>query len=239
MLYANGIVKRATHAGTKLVQSEKSRSLRLAIMKIPTSTSAGAVAHAGTIETIGEKNSARRKSTPVTNAVSPVRPPCSTPLALSTYEVTVDVPSTAPAVVPMASARRASLARGRRPSGSSMPARLVTPTRVPTVSKKSTKKKEKTTIQKLGLARPEKSIFPKIGMTEGGMETTPSGIFVISRATAAAVTARIPQRIDPLTFRASSATMTKKPPNARRTSIFLRSPSPTSTASFFTMTPAL
>ena len=60
--------------------------------------SAGAVAQAGTIEIIGLKNIARRKSTATVSAVRPVRPPCSTPLALSTKVVTVEVPSTAPAV---------------------------------------------------------------------------------------------------------------------------------------------
>ncbi len=41
--------------------------------------SAGAVALAGTMPAIGEKNIASRKSTPVTMLTMPVRPPAATP----------------------------------------------------------------------------------------------------------------------------------------------------------------
>ena len=54
---------------------------------------------------IGEKISAIRKSMPTIVDVRPVLPPSVTPDALSTNVVTVDVPSTAPAVVPIASAK--------------------------------------------------------------------------------------------------------------------------------------
>ena len=49
-----------------------------------------------------------RKRMPVVRAVSPVRPPASTPEADSTKVVTVEVPVQAPATVPLASDSRAS-----------------------------------------------------------------------------------------------------------------------------------
>lgn len=51
------------------------------IMNTPTSTKAGAVAMAGMIESIGEKNIKGRNNNPATTAVKPVRPPSSTPAA--------------------------------------------------------------------------------------------------------------------------------------------------------------
>ena len=119
-----------------------------------------------------------------------------------------------------------------------MSARLVTPTRVPTVSKKSTKKKENITIQKFGLARPEKSIFMNVGMTDGGAETKLSGAWATPRGMATAVITSMPMRIAPLMFRACSTAMMKKPAIASPTSIVFRFPSPTRTASSLTMMPA-
>ncbi len=51
------------------------------IMKMPTTTSAGAVAAAGTARNSGVRNSASRKHAAVVSVVSPVRPPASTPEA--------------------------------------------------------------------------------------------------------------------------------------------------------------
>lgn len=198
MLYEKGIEKIAADAGTTSVQSVKSRSLRLIIMNIPTTTRAGAVAHAGTMETSGLKNMAIRKRSEVTRDARPVLPPCSTPLALSTKVVIVDVPSIAPAVVPRASAIRACLALGRCPFLSSIPALLVTPTSVPTVSKKSTKKKVNTTIQKSSEAIPEKSIFANMGLIGGGIAIRESGRDVIPSGIERAVMIRIPHSIEPL-----------------------------------------
>ena len=73
-------------------------------MYTPTMTSAGAVAAPGTMETTGLKNIASRNRTETVMAVRPVRPPCSTPEALSMNDVTVVTPSTAPAEVATASA---------------------------------------------------------------------------------------------------------------------------------------
>jgi hypothetical protein len=56
---------------------------RPCIIIAPTITSAGAVMtlYEPTIAMMGEKNSAARKPMATTTAVSPVRPPCSTPAA--------------------------------------------------------------------------------------------------------------------------------------------------------------
>ena len=89
----------------------------------PTMISTGAVAAAGIERKSGEKKSATTKQQPTTKAVRPVRPPCATPAALSTYVVVVDVPSIAPTVVAMESAINAWLRRSMRPSLSTMPAR--------------------------------------------------------------------------------------------------------------------
>ena len=72
------------------------------IINKPTTINAGAVAKEGITLMIGEKISATRKSMPTIVDVRPVLPPSVTPEALSTKVVTVDVPSTAPTVVPIA-----------------------------------------------------------------------------------------------------------------------------------------
>ena len=61
----------------------------------------------------GENNVARRNKTPVVSAVRPVRPPAATPAEDSTNVVTVDVPSTAPALVAIASEISAGFTFGR------------------------------------------------------------------------------------------------------------------------------
>ena len=77
------------------------------IIITPTRISAAAVACAGIARNSGAKSSAMRKQMAVVKLVTPERPPTFTPEALSTYVVTVDVPSIAPTVVPMASAIKA------------------------------------------------------------------------------------------------------------------------------------
>ena len=64
---------------------------------------AGAVANDGIARKIGDRSSDNPKRIAVVTAVSPVLPPSVTPEALSTNVVVVDVPSTAPAVVAIAS----------------------------------------------------------------------------------------------------------------------------------------
>lgn len=79
-----------------------------------------------------------------------------------------------------------------------MLARLATPTSVPTVSKKSTKKKVSIITQNSGFAIIEKSIFINIGEIEGGIETNPAGIFVMPKGIPAMVTAIIPISMPPV-----------------------------------------
>ena len=94
------------------IDSEKSSKGIFTIGSIisrPTMISAGAVAAEGIERKSGEKKRATAKQMAMTKAVRPERPPCATPAALSTYVVVVDVPRTAPAVVAIASAIKASL----------------------------------------------------------------------------------------------------------------------------------
>ena len=114
-------------------------------MNRPTMTRAGQTAEPGMAVNRGAKNMARAKHTATEKAVRPERPPCATPDALSTYVVTVLVPSKAPATVPTASAMKAWLSLFGLPFSSTMLALVVTPTRVPIVSNMSTNRKVKTT----------------------------------------------------------------------------------------------
>jgi hypothetical protein len=83
ILNANGMVRIVTNAGAVFSKSFKSSSARPCIMKAPTITRAGAVASAGMIRISGVRNSASRKQIAVAITVNPVRPPASTPAALS------------------------------------------------------------------------------------------------------------------------------------------------------------
>ena len=71
----------------------------------------------------------------------------------------VEVPSTAPTQVPMESAISAPLMWGRRPSSSSISALEATPIRVPSVSNRSTNRKENITAKKFSRPTPEKSVL--------------------------------------------------------------------------------
>ena len=83
MLNVSGIVIMVRNAGMAISGSCHSISLTTAIIRLPTMISAGAVAAAGIAPTSGATNSAARNSTPVTIAVTPLRPPAATPAALS------------------------------------------------------------------------------------------------------------------------------------------------------------
>jgi hypothetical protein len=69
--------------------------------------------------------------------------------------VTVEVPSAPPTVVPTASAISGRSMSGRSPSSSRNPPACPTPTSVPAVSKKSTKKNVNTTSAKLNDSMPD------------------------------------------------------------------------------------
>src|SRR5699024_618580 len=115
-------------------------------MNKPTMTKAGAVAADGIIVNKGAKNKDNANIPAVDKAVSPVRPPAATPDADSTKVVTVDVPRQAPEIVPTASAIKALPTLGSFPFSSNISAFDATPANVPTVSKMSTNKNVKTTI---------------------------------------------------------------------------------------------
>ena len=66
----------------------------------------------------GVKNTANKKSTPVTTAVRPVRPPAATPEVDSTNDVTVEVPAIEPITVPIESANKARSTFSRFPVSS-------------------------------------------------------------------------------------------------------------------------
>lgn len=107
MLNAKGIITIVRKAGNASVMSSKLILTTEVIINSPTKINAGAVAEAGTIKNSGARNSARKNITAVERDVNPVLPPAATPEALSTYDVTVLVPKTAPKAVPNASAKSA------------------------------------------------------------------------------------------------------------------------------------
>ena len=78
------------------------------------------MAKEGIARKIGESRRESANRIPATMEVRPVRPPSATPEALSTKVVTVEVPQTAPTVVPTASERSAPLIFGSLPSLSSL-----------------------------------------------------------------------------------------------------------------------
>ena len=121
------------------------------------------MANDGIARKIGDKNKDRPNKTAVVTAVNPVRPPSATPEELSTNVVVVEVPSTAPAVVPTASARSAPLILGSFPSLSSIFALEETPIKVPSVSNKSTNKNANTITTNSRIGTPSKLNFAKIG----------------------------------------------------------------------------
>ena len=89
------------NAGMASLRSEKSIFVIVAVIDNPTKMSMAPVAGEGIDRKNGENNKASAKQAAVVRDVSPERPPCEIPLALSTKTVTVLVPNMAPQVVPM------------------------------------------------------------------------------------------------------------------------------------------
>ena len=129
--------------------------------------SAGDVAKDGIARKIGDRNRERPNKRAAVRLVSPVRPPSATPEALSTKVVVVEVPRTAPAAVPTASAMRAPLIFGSFPFSSSMSALEATPIRVPSVSNISTNRNANMMTTKSMVNTFEKSICIKVGAMLG------------------------------------------------------------------------
>ena len=86
----SGINIMQMNAGIDSVKSANGIFFIGSIMSKPTIMSTGAVADDGIERKSGEKKSVIAKQHATANAVSPERPPWSTPAALSTYVVVVD-----------------------------------------------------------------------------------------------------------------------------------------------------
>ena len=127
------------NAGIALLESSKSIVETSVIINNPTIKNAAEVADVGTRPNNGAINNERKKKKAVATDVRPVLPPAATPDALSTNEVTVLVPNTAPAVVAIASARNACLLFRGFPFASIRFAFVQTAINVPAVSKRSIK----------------------------------------------------------------------------------------------------
>lgn len=134
MLYIKGMHSKHRYAGTASVKSLKSMPAADVIIKKPTKIRAGAVANPGIAQKIGDRKMETKNKRPVTTEASPVLAPAATPEELSTKVVVVEVPNTAPALVAIASAKRACLIRGSLPFLSSISALVATPIKVPRVS---------------------------------------------------------------------------------------------------------
>ena len=140
------------------------------IIITPTRISAAAVACAGMARNRGAKSNATAKQMAAVKLVSPERPPTFTPEALSTKVVVVLEPKQAPRVVATASAVSIVSSLGIEPSLFTIPAFSHTPTRVPSVSKRSMKSNVNTRIIISTDSSLEKSKCMAIGAIEGGVQ---------------------------------------------------------------------
>src|SRR5512145_1716576 len=86
----SGIASMVRNAGIASVISSHLIDVTAPIISAPTMIKAGAVAIGGIAPATGAKNMARTKRAATVTAVSPVRPPSLTPVALSMYVTTVD-----------------------------------------------------------------------------------------------------------------------------------------------------
>ena len=122
-------------------------------------------------EKSGSIKSVKMKSIAVNSVLNPVRPPCSTPAADSTNEVTVESPKSAPRLEKIASTCRvfSSLV-------SSSNIRLPMPLSVPMESKMSVTKKAMTTGMTAKVVNAVKFSSKIIGEIDAGIEKRESGI---------------------------------------------------------------
>ena len=106
---------------------------------------------------------------------STVLPPSEIPDDDSTNVVMVEVPSTAPTMVPMESASKAPFIPLSSPFSSSIFALEAQPISVPRVSNTSTKRKANITTKKSAVYINEKSSCPNVGASDAGIANTPDG----------------------------------------------------------------
>ena len=172
-----------TKAGRASEMSSKSTSLIELSMSTPTKTRAPVVAADGMSRKRGAKNRAMAKSSPVEKEVIPVRPPSAMPALLSTKVVTVEVPSTAPTEVPMASAMSACFMFFTLPSASIISVLAAAPMSVPMVLKMSMNTSAKMVSAMSGVRSDLKSNCKNVGAMDLGIDkgAKPSGITVTPR----------------------------------------------------------
>ena len=237
MLYARGIMTIVMNAGIDSAKSSRSISLIGDSMNRPTMTSTGVVAAAGIERNTGAKNNAITKHIAVAKAVRPVRPPCATPDALSTYVVVVLAPRQAPVIVAMASAMKALFSPGMRPSFCIIPALVHTPTSVPMVSNMSMKRNVNTTISISIVKIWWNSNLQNIGAMDGGVSMMPLK-FVMPIGIPMSAVARIPMSSEPGTFLITSTEVMIIPITPSRAEPPVSLPMVTNVAEFSTMMPA-
>ena len=102
--YARGIVMMVMKAGMASDMSSMFSFLTSLNIIVPRTIRGAAVAASGIARNAGEKNMAMANPTAIVKAVSPERPPCDTPVELSTYVQEDDVPRMLEQMVPMESA---------------------------------------------------------------------------------------------------------------------------------------
>src|SRR5579872_216218 len=158
--YVNGMIMIASAAERPIARSWKSMpasrdfavppsaspsaSVSVEIISHPTTTSAAAVACAGTIPMSGLMKMNGKNRIPATMATQPVRPPAATPEPDSMKVVADDDDAKPPAIAAAPSTISAFLNFGMSPSFVTYPAALPTPMLVPEKSKKSLRKSENT-----------------------------------------------------------------------------------------------
>ena len=167
-----------------------------------------------------------------------MRPPLSTPAALSMKLVVEDVPASAPTRVAPESASRAGRNRGSLPSAPTRPARVATPTNVPAVSKTSTRSIVRITVSIDRLSALAMSSLNSTGAGDGGSAATPWNGAPPNTQPATAMPS-MPMTTAPATLRAARPTMAMNPAKVAAGPNETKSPKDTRVASSSTMMPAL
>ena len=159
----------------------------------------------------------------------------------------LEVPSKEPIIVPRESAKRALFPLFRLPSSSIIPVLLATPTKVPIVSNRSTKNKEKIAANKEKFRAPKISSLKKPGAIDGGASKIPKAPgwkFVIIVPSPAGtnrptiVVIIIPRIILPVTLRTNKIPVIIRPKIASKTLGSVILPKASVVAGFATTMPA-
>ncbi|MPN06638.1 hypothetical protein SDC9_153894 [bioreactor metagenome] len=216
MEYANGIMAIVKKLGIATSKSLQSMRVVARSIKIPTMTSAGAVAAAGTMPATGAMTMEAKKHSDTTMLERPVRAPSLMPVEDSTKVVTVEVPKQAPTQVAIASASSARSPRGSSPFSFSMPALPAVPISVPTVSNISQMENVMMAVTSGRMPSESrlKSICIKVGASEKLFSNRLAGITVMPMGMPISVVMPMPIRMAALTFHAISTPVIKRPMSA-------------------------